>query len=228
MLARTSSAAYMGLLDWLRRGSGGPEAPVSFDTTAWKEVVLDDGRIGFVRDQGDHLIAYSFELEPDIPVPLESLDELRSFYRSQIQETGGALVSLDVVTCDEVDVIVLLFKTPQGPSGMTYAGSITIPFRDRSWVINVQCPEFGITGMRDTAVFAKLSDTEADGWEERWSRDPYAPGVRANLMRNLADDEQYDADFPDHPASRARRYLSELQSSLRFSPAQKSAPRFMG
>ena len=40
-----------------------------------------------------------------------------------------------------------------------------------------------------------------------WTQDPYDPTLDAPLLRNLAEDEQYDAQFPDHPLSRLRSIL---------------------
>ena len=44
--------------------------------------------------------------------------------------------------------------------------AITFPFKDFSFVMKFECPEQGMTGIRDTAIFEKLNDElkfDADG-----------------------------------------------------------------
>jgi hypothetical protein len=60
-----------------------------------------------------------------------------------------------------------------------------------------------------------------------WSQDPYDPAINAPLMRNLAENEHYDAQFPHHPLSRLRSVLRQLQPSLRLAPELKELPPFV-
>ena len=55
--------------------------------------------------------------------------------------------------------IKTIFKFPQDPTGMTYLGSYTIPFKKYSYVIKIQAPELGVTGMRDSIIAAKFLAT---------------------------------------------------------------------
>ena len=60
-----------------------------------------------------------------------------------------------------------------------------------------------------------------------WMQDPYDPTINMPLMRNLAEAEEYDAQFPEHPLSRLRLILLQLQPSIRLAAEVKSAPPFV-
>ena len=59
-----------------------------------------------------------------------------------------------------------------------------------------------------------------------WAADPYDPDFEADVLRNQAEDERYDADFPDHPLSRLRRGLKDVEASLRLAESIKTAAAF--
>jgi len=105
-------------------------------------------------------------------------------------------------------------------------------------VIKVQCAEHGVTGMREAVVLdgmlgsgrIKLEDFprgDKSGKVPGWMQDPYGPTIESPLLRNPAEDEQYDAQFPDHPLSRMRSVLRSVQSSLRLPPEIMNAPPFV-
>jgi hypothetical protein len=72
-------------------------------------------------------------------------------------------------------------------------------------------------------------DRDPEVWfREEWARDPYEPSDRSPIRRNLSDDEQYDARFPEHPLSRARRYLASILASLEVDPSLGEAAPFTG
>ena len=210
---------------------------ISFDTTDWVEQEREQNGSGLVRlwhnNVGDGMGLYHFAIPPDIPVPLQALDQLRRSYGRSIGEAGGGLVALTVVQLDGLPAIQMIVKTPQAPSGMTYLGSFTIPRRSFSYVLKIQCPEHGITGVRDADVLARalaggqvqIADSdELIGW---WA-DPYDPGFRGPVLRNLSDDERYDGDFPDHPLSRLRRYLNDIRRSITIADSVKASAEYLG
>jgi hypothetical protein len=101
------------------------------------------------------------------------------------------LVEVERIAVAGFPAVQAVFKIPQTPTGMTYEAAITIPFRDCSFVIKWQCPEFGMTGARDATVFALVSPPfdEATGEPISWARDLSvatlmgpAPRVFATLM----------------------------------------------
>ena len=163
---------------------------------------------------------YYFPLPPDILADLRSITAVRNFYRQIAKQSGAAIIEVErpeIGVCPTTRVII---KVPQNP-GMTYIGSITLPFRDFSYVLKAQCEEQGLTGIRDAAVSGEKMaageitlDTET-GILRGWLRDPYDSFLNDGFEMNLSEGDEYDDRFPDHPLSRLRRLLDHLQGTLR-------------
>src|SRR5262245_10468320 len=61
-----------------------------------------------------------------------------------------------------------------------------------------------------------------------WFRDPYDSGYQGPVLYSLSDDLRLDALFPDHPLSRIRASLAQIQGSVKFDASVRvtSDPRF--
>lgn len=191
---------------------------VRFDISKWQPVEQSENRLLWKNDIPDVLSLHFFSIPPNIPVNLTALTELRNFYRQNIIQVGGGIVSVDVLSIKGVSAVKTLFKLPQKPTGIRYLGSLTFPFAGFSYAIKVDCQEYGTTGARDTIVSLKVRK-EFDPRDpfKGWFQDPYDPTRKDPIMRNQSEDEQYDALFPNHPLSRARKYLAEIEKSIEFS-----------
>jgi hypothetical protein len=208
---------------------------VSFDTYNFEPLPgWSDAIRTWKADDATILSLNYFLLPPDIPVSLSRLDELRRSYRDGLGN-GRGLVELEVREVLGLRAVWLIFKIPQDPMGMTYVGSLTLPFHEFSYVLKVDCPEMGMTGVRDSVVFALEKqagrmkfDSPAEFPPLGWTQDPYDPGLQSPVMRNLSDDERYDAQFPTHPLSRVRRHLTSMLSTLQVSDEIRSALKFSG
>jgi hypothetical protein len=198
------------------------------DVTGWTPESAEDAVRTWHRDSGDVLSTHFFALVPDVPAPLENIRAIRAAYREMLAEVGAAMVSVDVVDVARTRALQVILKAPQQPSGMTYVGSLTLPFAEFSFVIKAQSFEVGMTGLRDAMVFAKSGIHVVDGVAHGWMQDPYDPAYRAPLLRNQADDERWDSDFPDHPLSRCRAILRSLRETTRLGESVLRAPRFGG
>jgi len=190
---------------------------VRFDTDGYE--ARGDPRPGEVRvwwtPEGDAVGLYYFELPPDLP-PATSVDELRAFYATSLG-SGGQVVEVFTLRVSECPASRVVVKSPPQPSGMTYVGSLTIPFREFSFVFKVQCEEKVPTGIRE----AVLLDRRLAGGEMPSARDG-----RLDIPNWNPDEERFDAEFPDHPASRARRVLHQIERSVQVDRAVRKLPAF--
>jgi hypothetical protein len=192
----------------------------------------DHGECIWYTREGDGIGLYHFAFAPDLPRPLDVVDELRLALSRNASASGAAIVEADVIQVDGCKAVRQCVKLRQPQSGMVYIGAITLPFRDFSFVLKIQCAERGMTGMREAYVVSeKLESGEihpsADGKSMiGWMKDPYDTARTSGLARTLADDGKYDERFPDHPLSRARRFLSTVEATLRVSDATKAAAPF--
>jgi hypothetical protein len=218
-----------GFLDRFRRPDDSLNA-ITFHTSGWVEQRRQPHQRIWHNARGDGLGLFFFPIAPDIPTALDALGRLRERYRSRM---GGGLIQLDVVPIDEVLAVKLILKVPQQPHGMTYVGSWTFPWRDFSYVLKLQCQEDGTTGLRDAIVGDELMAAgvvrlDDQGRLQGWRADLYDPDCRGDIVRNLSEDERYDARFPDHPLSRLRRYLGQLELTIVVSADIRKAPPFTG
>ena len=67
-------------------------------------------------------------------------------------------MEIETVNIDGCLSVRTIFKTAINPDGRGrgYLGSITLPYRDFSYVIKVQSSEQGMTGMREAIVAERL------------------------------------------------------------------------
>jgi len=178
-------------------------ASIDLPLDGW--VSVPNAEYVWTNPAGDVLSAHYFPIPPDLPAPISDLASIRGYYR-KVLGRNGAIVEVDSTTVSSFPALRTIVKIRQEPSGMTYVAATTIPFAQCSFVAKVQCPERGITGIRDTAVAAKLNLFSTSGW----GSDPYKPSFRNPILRNRADDQEWDDVFPEHPLSRARSHLEHL------------------
>ena len=181
---------------------------VSFDASTLKfQEQTPERKVWFTRD-GDSIALYHFPKSPDIPRGLTSVAQLREHYLRVMQGTPARLVSVEIVVFAKCRSIQLIIKSPQQPSGMAYVGSLTIPFRNFSFVVKAQCMEHGITGIREAVLFErkhKSGSIEID--------------ASGRIVGDWSpDNERYDSEFPTHPLSRLRSILQNVKSSCTLDP----------
>ncbi|WP_423380285.1 hypothetical protein [Burkholderia sp. LMG 32019] len=209
----------------------GPKLSEQFELPAQWVLQQEDERIAlFHNATGDVLTINFFPAMPDIEAPIDDIDALRAFYRRTAAANGLALIETELAQLAALSAVRTLFKAPMNQTrGFAFIGSHTLPFTDRSYVIKVQSIEQGVTGLRETAVMVLMGPPkidEATGELAGWTQDPYDSGYRTEFMRNLADDQKFDSQFPDHPLSKVRRYLAEIETGIRIDPVIRALQSF--
>ena len=169
-------------------------------------------RVWYTPD-GDGIGLYYFGLPPDLPNEPSTIEAFCAEYKTLTQ---GEVVETGIEKVADLPVVRVIGKAPQTPSGMTYVGSYTIPFRDFSYVVKIQCEERGMTGVRESILFDK----------GRASGDIKLDESGAIIGNFATDDAIYDDEFPDHPLSRCRRGLRTIASSLHLPDEIRSLPKF--
>ena len=74
--------------------------------------------------------------------------------------------------------------------------------------------ESGITGLRDATVYELYSREHPDFNPDEWFYDPYDPELKDCYRMNIAEQEQYDELFPDHPLSQCRRIIRHFKENI--------------
>jgi len=205
---------------------------ITFDTSGLHFQGERDGVRVWHTPDGDGIGLYYFSIPPDIKADLRSVDHVREFYRALVMQNNAALIEVDILEVNACQSVRQIIKVPQQPTGMTYLGSITLPFRDFSYVVNIQCMEYGMTGLRDSIVLAEKFNTgevTIDGEDSTlrgWMQDPYDSSIHDVFSCNKSESEEYDERFPKHPLSRVRRLLRHVQETLQLSEDVRNEPKF--
>ncbi len=186
----------------------------------------------WVSGADDHIALHFFDKPPDIAASLSDITGIRHFYRERAVAAGSGLVEAEVLRVAGCAAIRIIVKTPQAAGGMNYLASLTLPFRDFSYVIKVSCLARGIAGTREAVVLNQaLAGGEVtlspQGVAQGWARDPYGdPGLHPVLW-NLSDAQRHDVRFPDHALSRARALLARIEATARLDDTARRAAPFV-
>ncbi|HKC93158.1 MAG TPA: hypothetical protein VKB81_03960 [Nitrospira sp.] len=143
----------------------------------------------------------------------------------------GGIVSVDPRTAASRPAIEIIYKRTEG-MGYRYTGMLIVEFSGYWCQITGVFGERGVTGVREAVLTEKLFSggqiklrkhpfyrrvfTRSSGYVEGWFVDPYDAKYRGIVLRSVADNEEYDQRFPDHPLMRLRSTLKTVRESLQF------------
>lgn len=205
-----------------RRGSCCSDDPsidsISFNNTGYE--YKGEPESGKVRvwhtPAGDGVGIYFFPVRPDLP-RVHSENELAASYTMALKKTGNRLVEVRIVVAANCLAVRTIVSEQRQPSGLTFVGSLTVPFRDFSFVVKCQCAEMGpLTGGKEAILLSRrlqVSSTEE-------LKNP-------RLISDFnPDDPSYDTEFPNHPVARARRLLDHIADSLIIAGKVRKLPGF--
>ena len=188
-----------------------------FDTTGWKyhgEREPGHFRLWQTPDL-DAVALYFFDLPPDYP-NFQTVADLGEFHSPRIKAAGGEMVECALATVAKCSAIRLIIKVPQQPHGRSYQATFTLPFRDFSYVIKIQCHEHGITGFRENVLF-----------ERRMAAGETPVITGGPFFENWNPDaSEHDAEFPTHPISRSRRLLKHIAACATLDEEIAKLPPF--
>lgn len=98
--------------------------------------------------------------------------------------------------------------------GVSYCLTLHIKYSNNVLMIQGFFNETGTTGIRDTHIFAALEQKgivkATKNGIEGWAKDPYDENYKSGILKNLAEDKEFDQFFPAHPLSECRRILDYI------------------
>ncbi|MFF9198984.1 hypothetical protein ACF09L_27650 [Streptomyces sp. NPDC014779] len=183
--------------------------------------------------QGLLLSVHFFDLVPDLPASLDEPDRLRHGLARFAAAAGAGLIEAELGAVDALPAVRQLIKVPQtqGPAGhgaaggqgghgQAFVGSWTVPRARCSVVVKVQAGEGRTTGLREALILNEV------GPMRYFTAHPYGADITGGLPSHAADDERWDARFPDHPLTRVRAALRRITPSLELHEGFKALPPF--
>jgi hypothetical protein len=164
----------------------------------------------------DAVELHFFPVPPNLPAA-PTVGDIAAVYANGLSPAGGKVVECAVVMFAGCDAVRLIVKVPQQPRGFMYQGAVTLPFRDFSYVFKVQCSEVGTTGIREAVLFERRCRA---GEEPDLAR-PGEPFPDWN-----PDAAEHDSAFPNHPISRLRHLLAQIERSAVLDDRIRRLPKF--
>ncbi|MBF6330005.1 hypothetical protein [Nocardia transvalensis] len=193
--------------------------PIAFETRGLQQ--FDQNRWGNPVT-GDVVTLTYIDLVPDLPAPLDDLDTLRRRL-TELQAEFGCLIEAHTITVDGQPALLRLEKFPLADrAGLGFTAGIVVPKANCSAILKIMCPETGRSGVREAAVVPKV------GFQNMFPPHPYAPEIKGKLPYNVADDARWDPQFPDHPLTRARSWITHVSRTARIDPRFAALPAFGG
>ena len=98
--------------------------------------------------------------------------------------------------------------------GVSYCLTLSIQYPNKILMAHGFFNETGTTGIRDTMVYAALSESgkvkATEEGIEGWNKDPYDENFTRGNLKNCSEDKEFDQFFPAHPLSECRRILQYI------------------
>ncbi|WP_374777940.1 hypothetical protein OG756_39145 [Streptomyces sp. NBC_01310] len=172
-------------------------------------------------ERGLVLSVHFFDLVPDLPAPLDQPDRLRHGLARSVARAGAGLIEAVLGEVDSVPAVRQLVKVrrPDG-HGQVFLGSWTVPKAGCSAVVKVQAGEGPMTGLREAVVLDRV------GPERYFTPHPYGADVAGGLPHHVADGEEWDAQFPEHPLTQVRTALARIAPTVVLHDGFASLPPF--
>ena len=109
------------------------------------------------------------------------------------------------------DYVFSIVKNLKEPHGVQYI--LTYQKYCDDFIINIQgyFEEIGVTGQRDSLVYALVKDKESISDDENpfkgWNCDPYDKSNRKGALMNISEQARFDELFPGFPLSICREFV---------------------
>lgn len=200
---------------------------ITFNTSGWHE--HERAKDWLVWGNAGDILSLAI-----VPFPWKTFKPMeREYWLQDARQMAipGGIVSVDPRVAASRPAIEIIYKRTEG-TGYRYTGILVVEFSGSWCQITGVFGERGDTGVREAILTASLLEggqikirkhpfyrrvfTRSTGYVEGWFTDPYDPTYRGVVLRSLADDEEYDEQFPDHPLARLRFTLKTVCDSLQF------------
>lgn len=167
-------------------------------------------------------------IEPNTTMPFgQDENVIATIHERGIDDQSGLLAVKSVTSPKGVQFVYSLFKRliPQDQGGgVMYTLTAYIRSDNTAYQIQSMIGEYGMTGMRDSAILPQMLSQgkvtmapSNDGQPPKmsgWSSDPYDPSFTKGIPMNLSESEEYDAQFPNHPLTVMRKLLREITETI--------------
>ncbi|MCB9792710.1 MAG: hypothetical protein H6741_08255 [Alphaproteobacteria bacterium] len=154
---------------------------------------------------GDTLVLRTLE-GPSRFAGAGSAQELAERLEAEVLAEGGDWSELKITRVQGRPAVLAVLKHPQADEGTRYTALLHLPLEGFAVELRLACEERGELGQREQTLLNRVLG-ETDQWT-------MAEGGRIELLDWDPENPRHDAQFPDHPLSRARRGVAAIQEGL--------------
>lgn len=165
---------------------------------------------GQVTPQADVFVQV-FPEEPDASFPFGNEEQLLLRVRRRLEEDEGVVEVRAGVTRGGKDYAYSITKSPRGQRSTEYRLIMRFRTEGPDAAVSGYFLETGSPGFREASVKGQLKREHPEtDVEARWSRDPYDPFNSEGFLMNESEKAEYDARYPLHPLSEARKFAARM------------------
>lgn len=210
-------------MSWWKPSRPDPEpqregSTLVLELPGWDEAASAD-RSRIWRNPDGDVLSFTPGFCPGVADDLDDLAALRTWCRLMAEEREAGLIEVRVDESELGGTVAFVYKQLRMPAYL-FTGMLFVPAEEVRGTWTVVSGERGTTGVREAVVAGRLFQSGAltvEGYRTSWAQDPYDPayaGVHRSALRFQSDDEQYDAQFPDHPLTKVRKVLAALPKAV--------------
>ncbi|WP_436497001.1 TY-Chap domain-containing protein [Actinokineospora sp. HUAS TT18] len=193
---------------------------VTFDSTGFQR---EDDTTWRSPTTGDRISLKVVDSPLTEPAWLEDIPAMRRNL-AHGYASGGCLIEAEPVVIGGVRGVCQVAKVPlpNAPRGQVFVANIFLAKATGFVMFGYIAAEQGITGMREALIMQRL------GVPDNWVLPhPYDPELRSAVPYHRGDDPAWDAQFPEHPLSRARAWVREMVAKARVDPGFAALPDYL-
>ena len=175
--------------------------------------MLGEEYTGHRFSNGNTVALVTYSLQPDDPLSFSS-QELIDALHEQLEENSGIIEVREGTTSFGRHYIYYILKEKDSendiPQGVCYSFQMSLKDQGGFITINGMFLEDGVTGMRDSAVFGMFRGDNPGDFSEimnLWTEDLYDASYQKGFLMNRSEHRSFDAMFPEHPLSQARKVV---------------------
>ena len=164
-----------------------------------------------MRNEGTICCVLLYPIDNSQAMPFD-VDRISKGIHAGLGEKQGLIEIQAIQGNDGRKSVYSIVKTLREPSGVQYNLTLQIAYPKQLIHVQGYFDETGITGQRDASVheLAVKKKLVKPGTFDGWFEDPIDKDYKKGVLKNLSEDVEYDAMFPNHPLTVLRGFVNTV------------------
>lgn len=180
------------------------------------EFVRNDGGNYYRTEVGDDVGLFLVNESPNLPGSALTEEDFRRRWRLIARRGGVEVAHVAFGEVSGVPTVNSVVRAVDEYARVVFVGAITIPFQDFYYQAKIWAEDAPVSGIREAIL---LDAALGNG--------TVTVGPDGSLIGEWDPNHpDHDADFPNHPLSRVRRWLPRIESALQLSERLATYPKY--